>query len=194
VSDRRLPGDDRGDRRDDGDNGDRDDGEIDLRVVHPTDELSALLDGELSPDDEAAVRRHLDGCEPCRIEHDAVEAVRRTLRGLPTVPAPPGFVGELIERRHRANRRGAALTLLAAGLALVVGVLAADGMRDGGGPPTPRELSAGAGLPRWDAGRPSPDERMSLPVRRGPSTGDGEVSVLDRARGVGGEMLDLVGG
>ena len=63
--------------------------EVDLRAAHPGDALSALLDGELEPADEAAVRRHLAACEPCRIEFDDVTIVRRTVRGLPAVAADP---------------------------------------------------------------------------------------------------------
>jgi anti-sigma factor RsiW len=193
--------------------------EIDLRVGHPADELSALLDGELDSATEAAVRRHLDGCEPCRAELDEVATVRRALRDLPAMPAPPGFVGQLVDQRRRASRRGVAVTLLAAALALVIGVVAADDpgapasapktsddeseqvalvdRSDRPFPPAPVEASAGTGLQRWDAGRPGPDAKLSrllLSARRDSPTGDDGGSVLDRAHEVGREMLDLLGG
>ena len=193
--------------------------EIDLRVAHPADELSALLDGELDAATEAAVRRHLDGCEPCRAELDEVATVRRALRDLPAMPAPPGFVGRVVDQRRRANRRGVAIALLAAALALVIGVVAADDQDRPTGapkaadddseqialvdradrpfPPPPGETPGGAQLQRWDARRPGPDAKLSrllLSARRNSPTGDDEGSVLDRAHDVGREMLDLLGG
>jgi anti-sigma factor RsiW len=170
--------------------------EIDLRVGHPDDELSALLDGELDADAEAAVRRHLDRCEACRRELDDVAAVRGALRAMPTVAAPEGFIGQLVDRRHRADRdrRGVAIVLLAAVVALVIGLVAADARGAPGWPGAPvgddvvaeqvalvdrtprpwfpgaRAVGAGVtGVPRWDAGRPGPDAKVSLPVPRASS-------------------------
>lgn len=50
--------------------------------------LSALLDGELAPLEEAAVRSHLDGCEACARELDRVRSARWMLRTLPGVEGP----------------------------------------------------------------------------------------------------------
>ena len=188
--------------------------EIDLRVVHPGDALSALLDGELTMADEAAVRRHLDGCGSCRAELDEVAAARQAVRGLPAVAPPAGFVGEVVDGRRRADRRGVAVTLVAAALALVVGLVAAT--RDAGAPagsddgsqqvalvdrpvrpffPTPRGASPGPGFPRWDAGRPGPDVKLPSPARPDPSgDGDDEQSMPDRAPEADREMLGLTGG
>jgi anti-sigma factor RsiW len=198
--------------------------EIDLRVGHPDDELSALLDGELDADAEAAVRRHLDGCEACRLELDEVADVRRALRAMPAVAAPEGLVGAAVDRRRRAERRGVAITLLAAVLALVLGLVAADVRGAPGWPgaragddigteqvalvdrtprpwfPGARTSGAGAtGSPRWDAGRPEPDARVSPPGPRSSPQGDDEgaegAAVLGGgAHEAGREMLDLMGG
>jgi hypothetical protein len=51
----------------------------------------------------------------------------------------------------------------------------------------------GARLRRWDAGRPDPDVKLSIPVRREPSDGD-DGSALDRAHDVGRDLLDALGG
>jgi anti-sigma factor RsiW len=195
--------------------GDRHDGEIDLRVGHPADELSALLDGELAPADRDAVRRHLDGCEPCRAELDEVAAARRAVRDLPAVAAPPGFVGGLVDQHRRADRRRAAVALMAAALALVVGVVAST---SGGGegapagadgdseqvalvdrsirplPPAASGALTGSVGQRWDAGRPGPDVRLPSPAGGDPSGGDDEEANLDRAHEAGRGMLDLMGG
>ncbi len=42
--------------------------------------IDASLDGELSSEQERAVRQHLDTCAACRAEHEAVLAVRRSVR------------------------------------------------------------------------------------------------------------------
>jgi anti-sigma factor RsiW len=174
--------------------------EIDLRVTHPDEQLSALLDGELAPGEEAAVRQHLEGCEPCRDELEAVAAIRLALRDMPAVPAPPGFIGRAVDRRRRDSRRGAVLVLAAAALAVVVGLLAAGDAEPsvGSGEPTEAAASAGAAsagprLQRWDAGRPDLDAKLSQPARHDPPAGDDD-SVLDRAHEVGRELLDLLGG
>jgi anti-sigma factor RsiW len=172
--------------------------EIDLRIAHPDDQLSALLDGELAPGDAVAVRQHLAGCEPCRDELDAVAAVRLALRDMPAVPAPPGFIARAVDRRRRDSRRGAALVLAAAALAVVVGLVAAKDADPSVGSGEPTEAaasaaSAGPRLQRWDAGRPDLDAKLSQPARHDPPAGDDD-SVLDRAHEVGRELLDLLGG
>jgi anti-sigma factor RsiW len=187
--------------------------EIDLRVTppdgHPDDQLSALLDGELAPDEAVAVRQHLEGCGACREELEAVAAVRLALRDMPAVPAPPGFIGRAVDRRRRDSRRGAVVVLAAAVLAVVVGLVAAGDADPSVGSGEPTEAAAAAtpprvrpsqeGLPagprlqRWDAGRPDPDAKLSQPARHDPPAGDDD-SVLDRAHEVGRELLDLLGG
>ena len=97
------------------------------RRTHPGDALSALLDGELSPDEEAEVQAHLVACVACRRELEAVRRgpaagsgpCRRSSRpfGLyermlqPYRPAPPpgghGLPGGGRGRGRRARERGA---------------------------------------------------------------------------------------
>lgn len=53
--------------------------------------LSALLDGQLSPREEQRVRRHLEGCETCQRDLRALERTVALVRSLPQVRAPRSF-------------------------------------------------------------------------------------------------------
>ena len=65
---------------------------------HPGEELSALLDGELEPDEAIGVRAHLEGCRACTEELHAVRATRLALRTLPGVDPPRGAMAAMVER------------------------------------------------------------------------------------------------
>jgi len=60
---------------------------------HPfgEEELSAHVDGRLSPADSARLERHLASCEACRRRLAELRAVVEGLRALPSVPAPLSF-------------------------------------------------------------------------------------------------------
>ncbi|MDQ7850370.1 MAG: zf-HC2 domain-containing protein [Armatimonadota bacterium] len=62
---------------------------------HTERQLSAYLDREVTPEEEAAVRRHLSGCPSCQEELSRLERVRRLLAGLPERPLPESFWPEL---------------------------------------------------------------------------------------------------
>ncbi len=67
-------------------------------------QLSAYLDRELPPEQEAAVRRHVAGCAQCREELARLNQVKRLLGALPERPAPdlwPPVRGALAEARVR---------------------------------------------------------------------------------------------
>ncbi len=65
----------------------------------PFDEdLSALLDGELAPEREAAVRAHLHGCTGCRDRLEALCSVDLALAGT-ALPDVPDGLRERIEQR-----------------------------------------------------------------------------------------------
>lgn len=50
--------------------------------------LSALMDGELSPEHAAAVRRHLDHCDACRRHYDILRQTDAMVRGMsPLTPS-----------------------------------------------------------------------------------------------------------
>jgi len=88
---------------------------------HAGDLLSALLDGELSPADAAAVRAHIDSCPACRAELDAAHAARRWVRDLPPVDPPFGLYERMLRPVRRWARAGVAT--LAAGAAASVAVV-----------------------------------------------------------------------
>ena len=58
---------------------------------HPAEELTALLDGELSEEEAGAVRAHVDGCTDCAAELRSLAEVRELVRQLPALELPPGF-------------------------------------------------------------------------------------------------------
>jgi anti-sigma factor RsiW len=106
-------------------------------VSHPDDLLSALLDGELGAAEAEAVRTHLVSCSACAAELEAVRDSRATLRFLPAVEPPPGFVDAILRveeeggsgssapvvalRTPRAAMVNAAAAI-AAGLFVLVGI------------------------------------------------------------------------
>jgi hypothetical protein len=60
---------------------------------HPfgEEELSAYLDGRLSPAESARLERHLTSCGPCRRHLKELRAVVEGLRTLPSTPVPRSF-------------------------------------------------------------------------------------------------------
>ena len=105
---------------------------------HVGDELAALLAGELSPADTAAVLRHAQTCPQCiqalrgsLRAHIALTRASRLLRGIPAASAgPPETAGDLpplpVTRQPRRRLRAgavAAAVALAAGTAISTYVL-----------------------------------------------------------------------
>ncbi|MDQ6928975.1 MAG: zf-HC2 domain-containing protein [Actinomycetota bacterium] len=80
-------------------------GDAHLGDAHLGDALSALLDGELSSEEELAAEGHLGGCETCTAEFEEVRAVRASIRSLPPQPPPFGFVERLARPHHVSGRR-----------------------------------------------------------------------------------------
>jgi len=97
--------------------------------AHLGDALSALLDGELTPSQEAAARAHVAGCPACAHELLAVTQARSWVRALPPVEPPFGlFERMLLERpqpvpgafgARRSVRRRAGLAAVGAAAAAV---------------------------------------------------------------------------
>ena len=56
--------------------------------------LSALVDGELSPAERDRAHAHLAACEQCRAEANALRELKKRMRGLPDAP-----VGDALTRR-----------------------------------------------------------------------------------------------
>lgn len=111
--------------------------------------LSALCDGEISPQQASTVRDHLHACGPCRAAMRTYRAAPRTIAAL--VPAPFAL-GALLERAQAAFAKLTATAKTAAagagaaavGTACVVtGVVPAPLSLTGGDPPPAIERSRG---------------------------------------------------
>jgi anti-sigma factor RsiW len=61
-------------------------------VTHPSELLSALLDGELTDGERARIAEHLAICSVCQEELDDLNAARTAARSLLLVEMPPGLV------------------------------------------------------------------------------------------------------
>jgi anti-sigma factor RsiW len=63
---------------------------------HAGDALSALVDGELDPEEERAVRDHLAACPSCADELEGIRRSRRVVRLLPGVEIPADVNARLL--------------------------------------------------------------------------------------------------
>lgn len=63
---------------------------------HAEDALSALVDGELDPEEEAAVRSHVAECPTCAEELEGIRRSRRAVRLLPAVDVPADVTARLL--------------------------------------------------------------------------------------------------
>ena len=81
--------------------------------------LSAMVDGELTPDELASVDAHLRDCAACRAERDAVVGAKAMVRSLPMLDPPFGLIDRfVIKERKRERAAGAKRPLfIAAGAA-----------------------------------------------------------------------------
>ncbi len=86
-------------------------------VQHAGDSLSALLDGELSPAQEAEVQAHLVTCMACRHEMEMVRVARLWLRALPPVEPPFGLYERMLVP-YRPGRRRIAMAFVGAAAAV----------------------------------------------------------------------------
>jgi anti-sigma factor RsiW len=74
-----------------------------MRCRRAQTELQALLDGTLSPNEEARVRHHLAACEPCRRRLDSLRLVHEALSTQPE-PEPSPDLAPAIMAQARAQR------------------------------------------------------------------------------------------
>lgn len=73
-----------------------------MQTLHPDIErLSAFLEGELSPAEAQGLQAHLDACPACREDLAQFQAMLADLKSLPTLTAPPNFVGKVMARVER---------------------------------------------------------------------------------------------
>jgi anti-sigma factor RsiW len=105
--------------------------------LHPELELQDLLDDRLDARERARIQSHVDACDRCRSELDALRLARDSARRLPRLPLPAdqrrdildalARDGNLHPSRERRRRRWVVYGLAAAASLLVVAYL---GVRD----------------------------------------------------------------
>lgn len=94
--------------------------------------LSALLDGELSEHERAAVTEHLDACDACRTVLDDLTAMHELLSA-EEADAPEGFSARVMRRVHAARMRR--IRRRVSGLAACLVLMGALGLAASGGLP-----------------------------------------------------------
>ncbi|MGB7861377.1 MAG: zf-HC2 domain-containing protein [Acidimicrobiia bacterium] len=94
-------------------------------MTHPSELISAYLDGELHGGELSKLLNHLANCGRCSAEMEDLQRVRAAVRSLPVLELPEGIIPEADRvvvplRRNRGFWAGAA----AAAIALVIAVAA----------------------------------------------------------------------
>lgn len=94
-------------------------------MSHPSELISAYLDGALNRGEVGALIDHLSNCGRCTEELEAMQRVRSAVRSLPMVELPPGLVPETdpVVVPLRRNR-GLLVGVAAAAVAVVIAVAA----------------------------------------------------------------------
>lgn len=96
-------------------------------MTHPTESISAYLDGELSANERVELMAHLSSCGRCTADLEGIQQVRAAVRSLPVLEVPDGMFGDLdhgadIVPLHR--NKGLWMGAAAAVIALVIAVAA----------------------------------------------------------------------
>ena len=73
--------------------------------------LSAYQDGELKPQEQEEIGRHLLVCRSCREEHEKLEQVWQALGGLEEIPSDTWFYRQLVRKMKEPPERGLLPTL-----------------------------------------------------------------------------------
>lgn len=94
-------------------------------MIHPSESISAYLDGELHGSELTELVDHLGSCGRCSADLEEMQRVRTAIRSLPVLELPPGVVPEADPvvvplRRNKGLWAGVA----AAVVALVIAVAA----------------------------------------------------------------------
>jgi anti-sigma factor RsiW len=63
-------------------------------MSHPSELISAFLDGELDDRERSDLIRHLGGCGKCTVELEDMQRVRAAVRSLPVLELPVGLIPE----------------------------------------------------------------------------------------------------
>jgi anti-sigma factor RsiW len=74
-------------------------------VTHPSELISAYLDGELTPAERTTLLHHLAACGRCTSDLEQIQRVRSAVRSLPLLELPEGVVPEadrvVVPLRHQ---------------------------------------------------------------------------------------------
>jgi hypothetical protein len=150
-------------------------------MTHPTDVLSAYLDGELPETERRAIDGHLSACASCARHLAELAAIEALARDAGAPEAPPGYFDALPSRvraRIRAPRRAVSpLWLLPLAAGIMVAVLAPPVLRDNEerAPAAPAVAADRAREPARDAPVPAaipPAEREEAPPGHGGTGAD----------------------
>jgi anti-sigma factor RsiW len=92
-------------------------------LIHPTELISAYLDGELHGSERIQLMDHLSGCGKCSVELEQMQSIRSAVRSLPMLELPRGVVPEADPvvvplRRHKGMWAGVAAAVVVAVIAL----------------------------------------------------------------------------
>ncbi len=100
-----------------------------MRVPHrAARQISAYIDGELTPAEQAEFRAHLEHCASCRREEEELRRTSRLIQRLAPPAVPQGLadaIGELIERQRVPRRSSWPRPALVVATAVLVVVLVA---------------------------------------------------------------------
>ncbi len=107
-----------------------------LPAAHYGPELSAFLDGELSPQEQAAIVKHLESCTECLLELQDLDASRTAIRSLPGIEPAEPIAARLPVRAQRTSLKR--LAVAAAGF--IAAAVIAVNMISAGPPATPVDL------------------------------------------------------
>jgi anti-sigma factor RsiW len=83
-------------------------------MTHPTEALTALVDGALAPAERDQVEAHLASCAACRGERDRLARAVASLAALPPPPEPSPWFEARLAARLAAERRPGLLSRLGA--------------------------------------------------------------------------------
>ncbi len=102
-------------------------------MSHPSEAISAYLDGELTGQERSELLAHLASCGRCSAELADLQQVRAAVRSLPVLDLPPGLVPEADRvvvplRRNKGVWAGVAAAVVIAVIAIAAAVT----------PPTPQ--------------------------------------------------------
>lgn len=92
-------------------------------MSHPSELISAYLDGELVGDERKRLTDHLSSCGRCSSDMEDMQRVRTAVRSLPVLDLPPGLIPEadpivMPLRRQRGFWVGTAAAVVAAVIAI----------------------------------------------------------------------------